>query len=211
MAKLDFNFWAFDYEHRITVLADTLAAAEAALDAKSAEIEAEAKKYEADVAAGIIEDEEEYDHETGSMIWSRSWGFDQDLQVIHEGLVSLRKAFVIALYHHWERTAQRWTGVDSSKGNYALLLAVRAKGGSPPERFQHVYHLNNVLKHNSQKDGPKLLQEWPELFFLNHLIQKQVEEGKVTVDWSERVVISSDRMREIFEVIKASGPTDDLK
>lgn len=154
MAKLDFNFWAFDYEHRITVMADTLASAEAALDAKSAEIEAIAKKYEADVTAGIIEDEEEYDGDTGSLIWSRSWGYDQDLEVINEGLVSLRKAFVVALYHHWERTAQRWTGVDSTKGNYALLKAVREKNVSPPERLQHVYHLNNVLKHNSQKIRP---------------------------------------------------------
>lgn len=207
MAKLDFNFWASDYEHRLTVLADTLAAAEGALNAKSAEIEALAKKYEADVEAGIVPNEEEYEEETGAMIWSRSWGYDQDLEVINEGLVSLRKAFVVALYHHWERTAQRWTGVDSTSGNYALLQAVRDKGRSPPNRLQHVYHLNNVLKHNSQKFGPMLLREWPEMFMFSHMLQQRVDKGDVSFDWAERVAISADQMHEIFDVIRASGPS----
>ncbi len=207
MAKLDFNFWAFDYDRRITVMADTLATAEAALDAKSAEIAAVRDKHEQDVSDGIVGDDTEYDEDTGAVMWSRSWGYDQDLEVINEGLVALRKAFVVALYHHWEKTVQKWADIKSNAKHAKLYKAVRDKGVTPPDRLEHVYHLNNVLKHNSLKNGPALLKEWPELFVLNDMIQKRLDAGKTDIAWSDNVSISADRMKEIFDVMRASGPT----
>lgn len=206
MAKINFNFWASDYDHRITVMSDTLLAAEEALDAKSQQIADEAAAYEADIAAGSVDDDVVYDDDTGSVIYRRSSAYDYDLDVIDQGLVALRKSFVISLYHLWERTAKGWSGASTANEHSKFLKAVRAKDVNPPERLEHIYFLNNVLKHNSRKHGPKLLTAWPEIFVLPHMLQKQLDEGKVRIEWSERLAISKGAMAEIFAVIRASGP-----
>lgn len=49
------------------------------------------------------------------------------------------------------------------------------------------------------------------MFVFSDRLLQRVEKGDVSFDWAEKIVISADRMREIFDVIKASGPTDDIK
>lgn len=62
-----------------------------------------------------------------------------------------------------------------------------------------------MLKHNSDRSGPKLLEGWPEIYWNAAKLQERVKANK-RVTWSSGVSISEGRMEEIFAALRASGP-----
>jgi len=206
MAAFNFNFYGYDYEHGIMILSDSLLAATDALTAKHKATGEEWAKYEADVAAGLIEEKAEYDNETGTMVWNQSQFYEHDLELLVEGVQALRKAHVIALYHLWERINCQWADAPANYKHHDLVALVKAKGIEPTDRFTDVYNLNNVLKHNSDRSGPKLLEGWPEIFCnVEKLRARQVAGGK-RILWSNSIVITSEQMDEVFSAMRRSGP-----
>lgn len=206
MVAFNFNFYGYDYEHGIMVLSDSLLAATDALAAKYKSTEEEWSKYESDVANGVIEAKEERDDETGAIIWNQSQFYEHDLQLIDEGVQSLRKAHVIALYHLWERIICQWCDAPAKYKHDDLVELVKGKGIEPPDRFTDVYHLNNVLKHNSERAGPKLLACWPEMFWNAEKLKARIEKDDKRILWSNTIVITKDRMDEVFSAMRRSGP-----
>lgn len=206
MTAFNFNFYGYDYEHGIMVLSDSLLAATDALAAKRKSTDEEWAKYEADVSTGLIEEKAEYDDETGAMIWNQSQFYEHDLELIEEGVQALRKAHVIALYHLWERIICQWAEAPANYKHNDLVALVKAKGIEPNDRFTDVYNLNNVLKHNSDRSGPKLLEGWPEMFWNAEKLKARQEAGDKRIFWSNSIVITSERMEEVFSAMRRSGP-----
>lgn len=207
MAAFNFNFFGYDYEHGIMILSDSLLAATEALQAKSDATAAEWKKYEAEVAEGLIKPIEERDDETGELIWHQGQFYAHDLELIDEGVQALRKAHVTALYHHWERVIGRWTNAPPKSEHKKLVALLEAKGIKPPTRFNDVYNLNNVLKHDSDKGGPDLLRGWPEIFRNARRLEARQQDGDKRIPWSDSIVITKERMDEVFSAMRGSGPT----
>jgi hypothetical protein len=210
MVAFNFNFYGYDYERGITVLTEGLSAATEALERKRADAAAEWKVYEHGITTGEIEEEEERDEETGSLLWSRSLVFEHDIKLIDEGVLALRKAYVIALYHHWERIVRQWTDAPTGARHDKLVKRVKAKGVEPPERFGHVYLLNNVLKHNSETAGPQLLERWPELFWNAGKLRERVAKDGTPIRWENTIIVGEKAMVTIIETMKVSGPVSHI-
>lgn len=206
MALFNFNFHGYDYEHGIMILSDSLLAATEALNAKSEAISADWRKYEADVANGLIEEIQERDEDTGQLLWTQSQFYEHDLDLISEGIQALRKAHVTALYHHWERIICRWTDVRTKLDHKRMVARLEAKGITPAARLNDIYNLNNVLKHDSETSGPALLLGWPEMYWNADTLRKRYDKGDKRIRWSDSVAIGSGHMDEIFAAMRSSGP-----
>ena len=206
MAAFNFNFYGYDYEHGIDVLRDSLLEATEALNAKEKSTQKTWEEYEDKVASGEIAEIAEYDDETGSLIYNQSQVYEHDVEVVREAIQAVRKAHVISLYHLWERIVRQWTGTRQNARHEKLVNRVRAKGIEPPERFEHIYRLNNVLKHNSEDSGPKLLVAWPELFWNSAKLKTCVDNGGAQICWESNIILSDKTMEEVVTVMKASGP-----
>src|SRR3546814_7916557 len=87
------------------------------------------------------------------------WSSDvcsSDLQgtifVAEEALMSLRKAYAVAIYHHWERSALQWTNRKNEKHD-DLARRVLAMGYPIDPHLHVVRDLANLLKHDNDRWG----------------------------------------------------------
>ncbi|MEH2510168.1 hypothetical protein V1291_001522 [Nitrobacteraceae bacterium AZCC 1564] len=76
---------------------------------------------------------------------------EEQRQDAEEALMLLRKAFVVATYHFWERGAQRFAPHKQKKPNHhALVAALRGASIVVDEQgLEELRLLVNCLKHNS--------------------------------------------------------------
>lgn len=128
MAKLNINFYGYDYEHGIVLLSDTLLAATDALKVKREEADQRWTEYERAVNAGEIERIEERDEETGALTFDQGMVYEHAINLVDEGIIALRQAYVIALYHHWERVIRKWTEAPENARHADMIALVEAKG-----------------------------------------------------------------------------------
>lgn len=207
MAWIGFHAIGHDLDRGLTILSDSLNTATDALTERRAQIVQDYADYEAGVSAGSVERIGEWDEDAG-WIWEQSQFYEFDLTTVDETIASMRKAHVIALYHHWERVISRWAlrqmlanGVtpDGNLTHGDFKKAVVAGGYDVHPRLDAVRALNNCLKHNSDDFGPKLMKRWPELFPADY-------KGGKGSDWFEDITITEEQMTEIVEALRTSGP-----
>ena len=111
MVKLNFNLAAFSFQRGVAILAKSFASAIVALNADVQNAKDEAFGYQQALEQGgewIGETDED-----GTVIWDQSQILDYEVDVVDEAAQELRKAFALALYHHWERSARLWTQADN--------------------------------------------------------------------------------------------------
>lgn len=164
MVKLfDLGFRHYAFEHGLRMLEKGYEAARDALVAEGERITAEKLAYEESVDNGA-EWEEERDEE-GHLLWTRSNAYDSDIEDTQHALNEVRKAFVIALYHHWEDSAARWKGPKGQKAKQYehgdLVKYCEEMGYGPHPELEAVRCLTNHLKHgaNSGKPWFELMQK----------------------------------------------------
>ena len=200
---LGFNIAGYDLQRGIDILVDSLKTSADALAERHAKVTREYAAYEAGVADGTIKRIGEYEEGVG-WVWEQSDHYEYDLSMIFEVLDTMKKAHVLALYHHWERVISRWAKIKKAKGNVNhedLCAAVSGAGFPVHPRMAAIRHLNNVLKHNSAKSGPALLESWPELFEADFQ-----PGGGAYFDWHKSVSVNILQMDEIVEALRQSGP-----
>lgn len=221
MATFNFNAYGHDFERGLMILRDSLTAALQALDLQREKIGSEYDEYNAALARGELP-RGEFDEETGSWVWEQSQFFDYDLELIEETKSAIRKAHATALYHLWERVVRHWTRTHGRENHDELVAKVEALGLAVDGRMKAISHLNNALKHNSQRFGPKLLETWPELLPANYvetLEQAKARalewkeqghgDGEVWPNWFEAITLTDAHIDTIFHAIRASGPRAD--
>jgi len=140
--------------------------------------------------------------EDGGMIWSNDELLEVTIRTAEDGLMSLRKAFAVSVYHHWERSALQWTGKTNEKHD-RLVEFVESMGYAAHPKLRAVCDLTNLLKHANEKWGVQLHRTWPELFTPDFV---PPSEGGWRTDWYEQVALSETNMSEIFDIVRASGP-----
>lgn len=150
MAKIRFDFRHYTFEHGLRMLEKGYTAARDTLLVEIEHIETEARAYDESVAnGGEWIGEREDDH----ILWEQSQVYDAQINDAHHPLFEVRKAFVIALYHHWERSAAEWKGSYATHEKLAEFCASKGYGLSPD--LDAVRHLANHLKH-----GPRSRKNW---------------------------------------------------
>jgi hypothetical protein len=215
MAILNINWDGFDLERGLSILDQSLTAAERALEENRREIQAKLDAYEAAILAGEPEDVE-YDDDV--KIWDRGMAYENDLHMIIDAKGVMRKAHVIALYHLWERTVRSWTNAPKSADHDKLCQRVEKMGIAIHPRMSAIRDLNNVLKHNRDKAGVDLVRtSWPELFSYKfragiaaRLEKVAADPERHRIDWYEAIQIGDDQMAEIVLALRTSGPVAGL-
>src|SRR5688572_672111 len=156
MAELVFNLLGYDFQTDVDVLKQSYLSAEAALAADVERTIEEAFAYQQEIEQGgqfIGERAED-----GSILWSHDQVLELKHEVAKEALSALRRAYVIALYHAWERGARRWTNAGKHAKHDTLVTGVAALGLAVHPRLAVVRCLANLLKHPSDKWGQELLE-----------------------------------------------------
>lgn len=197
MTSLNWNYHGYVYQEGVSVL---IAAYQAAADALHEEWERskeEAIAYQEGVASG----EREWigEMEDGSVLWDQEQVHEMEIESKLEGQAALRKAFVLSIYHHWERGARTWTGNDD-RDHDKLVKAVKALGIEVSPRLVAVKDLANLLKHDNDKRGADLLKSWPEV------LPNLTKWGENRTDWYGAVRLSDNHLTDAFNIIAASGP-----
>jgi hypothetical protein len=189
MAKIPFDFRHYTYSHGLRMLEKGYTAARDALLAEMERIETEARVYEESLANG---GEWIGEREDGHILWEQSQVYDAQIRDTVQALAEVRAAFVIALYHHWERSAAEWMGSDSTHEQLAKFCASMGYGPSPD--LDAVRHLANHLKHgpNSRKNWLDKMREKHPLF---------LPPGPTPI-----LGLSDDDLYRIAAIIMASGP-----
>ncbi len=139
----------------------------------------------------------------GRVIWSRDQIIEYKITVANEALAELRKALAVAIYHCWERAAQKWN-MQSGTGHHVqkypdLSEAITRLGYSIHPEMHRVRALVNTIKHNNKTHGDKLMQIWPDVFKKNSGYPN-------IMDWSASICMTDRTLGELFDVISKSGP-----
>lgn len=203
MAEIRFNVWGYDFQEGVKTLQVSFDAGSEALRSGIVRAHDEAKVYAlavaADPGAWIGE------HEDGLVLWDQAQVLEMGVERAEDAILALRKAFVIAIYHHWERSARNWTGLgDRNDGHLALSAKTVALGYPIHRQLEAVRDLVNILKHGNDDKGRKLKNAWQEVF------SADFQPGPAGTDWYEAVRITDRQVLEVCEVVAGSGPTPDL-
>lgn len=200
MVALTFNMQGYAFQEGIRVL---IAAHETTADALHEELQRakeNALAYQEEVESGEREWIGERD-EDGNIIWDQEQVHDMEIESKVEGQAAVRKAFILALYHHWERSARTWTGSDK-RDHDKLVAAVEAEGTPTHPRLGAVRDLANLLKHDNDKWGDAVLQSWPGVFPYGFA------KASGRTNWYDAVRLSDTQLVDAFNIVAGSGPSE---
>jgi hypothetical protein len=201
MAKFTFNLLGYSYQSSLRTLRLSYDSAREALENEVERAAESAFAYQQAQEQGaefVGEKDEE-----GYTVWDQQDVLNYQHEMAQDALRSLRRAYAISLYHQWERGARAWTEAKKDAKHDELVAAVEALGIRVDPRLHILRMAANVLKHDSDYWGQKLIEADSALI------------GGVTLkianvtDWYEAVVISEERVTGFFDAVQASGPTAD--
>lgn len=196
MVEMNFNMIGYDFERGLRVLKEGYSSAILALEQKSDAIGTELLEYRQYLVDGGEPDEER--DEDGFLLWDRERLLEMDEEVCKAAVVEARKAFVVALYHHWERATRKDTGYHG-RVHTKLLSEAAANNINVQPELNKVRHLINTLKHNNSEPGLQLLKSWPEV------LPPAFEPDEQT-DWYHEVVLTDAHVNQALDIIAGSGP-----
>jgi hypothetical protein len=201
MVKLTFNAYGYSFQSGIDILLKSYTSAQQALenDVEMAADDAFAYQQSREEGGKFIGERDD----DGYIIWDQQDVLNDQHEMAQDALRSLRRAFAISLYHHWERGARAWTNAKKGANHEDLVNGVEALGMKVHPNLQILRMIANLLKHDNDAWGQKVLNAAPTLI------------GGVTInvpdmtDWYQAVVISETWMTDFFNAVAASGPKID--
>lgn len=193
MVKLGFDVRGYHFEVGLKAIAQGFRASATALNTDVERIKVERIAYE---ESGVWEGERDDD---GHVIWSRGQILEMEQEAAEEALMHLRKAFVLALYHHWERAIRAYTSSSQHPRHKELVERAEQAGIAVVPELEKAYRLANALKHNSDNHGPRLFEIWPGIFDEHFRSASGVE-------WYGSVALSDEHVDEVIETIAKAGP-----
>ena len=196
MVALNFNMLGFAYQQGVNWLEAGFATAAGALREQIAKRRADLQAYTDHVAAG---GERVGELEEGLTLWEQDDILTMHIEDAEESLMDLRKAYVLAAYHHWERSARRWTRSSLHAKHSSLASATEALGYPMNGRMSGLYNLVNTLKHNSAKWAADLSSTWPEVL-------NGAQRSRPDQDWYAAVELSDDHVHQVCDILRTSGP-----
>lgn len=197
MANLVWNFQGYIFAEGIAALRAAYNKATQALEEELQSLRAEAYAYQQGLESGEVDWIGE--REDGYVLWGQEQVYELEIASKQEGLCALRKAFVLAAYHHWERGARGWTK-SQKRDHSGLVKAVQKLGIEIHPHLEAVKDLANLLKHNNDKRGSDLVDSWPQV------MPRSFQGGVTGVDWYGAVSLTDAHLGQVFQAITSSGP-----
>lgn len=203
MVALVFNAYGYVFQSGLDTLIRSYASAVAALEGDVERAKDDAYGYQQALEEGtefIGERDEE-----GHILWSREDELNHTHQMAEDALRTLRRAFAISAYHQWERAARTWTKAHRKLDHDKVVKLVEALGQSVDPRLEAVRRIANLLKHDNDYWGEKVLELAPDV------IDPVQVTRRVPTEWYEAVILTEQHMTDIFNIVSASGPSIDTK
>ncbi|MCZ4288134.1 hypothetical protein [Hoeflea alexandrii] len=193
MVPLNFSLQGYQFQSGLKVIRDSFLASSKALGDSISSIEDKIIAYE---KSGVFVGELDED---GNRLWSEDQRLGLELISAKEGIMHMRKACVIVLYHHWEKAIGKLQG--GGKGNHEELIEVALKNNVSVDvnGMERLRLLVNTLKHNSETQGKSLKIKWPDVFLGGSGV------GSWN-DWYGAVFLKDSHLEEAFSILYASGP-----
>lgn len=120
--------------------------------------------------------------------------FEQDVGQAYEAMSIVREAFITSVFHYWERAARKWTKFNGR--GYPNLRLESEKFYPVNPKLDDLNALNNLLKHNSEKDALRLAHDRPEYFScLPFLVNRR-----------HGLRLKNEHVMEAIEIVRSSGP-----
>lgn len=202
MTAFSFNLQGYVFQQGVQVL---LSAYETAADALTEALNRAHDDKAAYLAEAAIDDTAwigERDEE-GHVIWDQEQVHDMEIEAKAEALEAVKKAFVISVYHHWERSARIWTGNDH-RDHARLVKSVERLGYPISPRLHALRDLANLLKHDNDKRGADLFKSWPAVLPSVH------QNPERRTNWYEAVRLKNQDLTDVFNIVAASGPNEKI-
>jgi hypothetical protein len=138
--------------------------------------------------------------EDGQVLWDEADVLVHRSLQAEDALNTLRKAFVIVLYHHWERSVREW--VKSKNGKHDALVTAAAAIGQPTDPLlDDLRLLVNTLKHDNERWAEPLHKKRADLF------KPEFKITQTDPDWYNEIEVSGTALLDFFSAVSASGPT----
>ncbi|WP_419316817.1 hypothetical protein ACN2C7_10180 [Caulobacter sp. ErkDOM-E] len=166
--------------------------------AELARLEEEWREHKRKVAAGLIPDVEG-DEETGYVfdfgehIGEMQFEAEQCLKLV-------REAFLLTVYHYWEKEACGLLGISHYKQSEVFEAARVDKRFDVDEAgLNKARQIANCIKHDV---GKALFKAHPELFDMEH---KDPEDKS---NWQRALALTDEYLDGAIKVVRSSGPRD---
>jgi hypothetical protein len=199
MVALNFNAHAVFFESGLDTIQDGYDASVTGITHEINRKKAALYDYDRHIANGGGPTEER--DEDGRIIWAQDQTLEALISVAEDALGTLRKAYAISIYHHWERSALSWTGRTNEKHD-KLVRLVLAEGYPIDPHLEAVRDLANLLKHANERWGLQLFQSWPNVFQRGFAPVA----GGGPVKWYDRVELTGAHIKEVMKTVRESGP-----
>ena len=198
MAHLGINWRGYLYQDGINSIRLSYDSAAQALEMQTERAYDEIRNYNIKVKAGDQSGIER--DEDGHVIFDEADILMYRSVAAEEALNTLRKAFAIVLYHHWERSVREW--VQSKNGNHDTLVnSLAATGQATDPLVNDLRTLVNTLKHDSDRWGVPLHHDRPDLFKSDFKVTQSHP-----IDWYDAIDVSGTALLAFFSAASASGP-----
>lgn len=196
MVKLNFNWRGYMYQDGVNSIRLSYDNAAQALQLQTERAYDEISEYNMKVAAG---DQSGIEHDDdGQIVFDEADVLMYRSLAAEEALNTLRKAFAIVLYHHWERSVREW--VQSKHGKHDALVTAAAAIGQPTDPLVNdLRTLVNTLKHDSDRWGVPLHNDRPDLFKSDFKITQ------ADPAWYDAIEVSGTALLDFFAAVSASG------
>lgn len=199
MAPLTWNLIGWTYQDGIRNLRETFAAATEGVNQRLQAAYEALDEHDRQVAArGDPQIERDDD---GCVIYDHRDTLIYQTTTAEEAKDALNKAIVIAIFHHWERSAREWTSLANGKFK-TLCDEVLAKGYAIDPRLDDLHLVVNLLKHANAKHGVELMERRPQWF------RRTFAPASPRIEWYEEVSLGDADVDELFGIVAASGPDD---
>ena len=196
MIDLTFNTYGYAFEHGLLVIEQSFSVAAQALRLSRDSLIDELGRYRETVESGQPQIGE-WD-EDGTRLWDREQLLEFEIDDAEAALATLRKAFVVALYHHWERAMLRQLKRVNEK-HADLVKLGRSRGMTFHPRIDAVRDMANLFKHANSKWAKALLKSWPTLL-PNGFTSNPFNDGY------SAAVLTDEIVHEVVEILRESGP-----
>lgn len=198
MVKLPFNLLGFSFQEDLSHLRKSFETASAALTRETAAAHDAVQAYLRAVDSGG-ERIGEWDDD-GSLMWEQDQVLEYEARAMEAAAMALCKAYAIAIYHHWERSARLWTAAPERDRHAELEKKTKALGYPIHPRLRAVLCLVNLLKHDNRAKAEALYSQWPEV------IPRFPAMATRRRGWFDQVRLTDDQVREIADIVSGSGP-----
>ena len=189
-----FNFPGYLFQRGVEVLRTSYTEGNVSLLKKVEALQSELTAYREDTEFIGERDEE------GHLIWEQDQLLELDIEAAEDAIQEFRKAFVLAIYHHWERSIRRYTGVTTT-GHGHVVAGAKAEGLSISSDLRLLQVLSNTLKHDTDQWASELFRLWPEVFGSRYPAYR----GN---DFYSFIRIGDRDIEFLLDIVSASGPDD---